>query len=518
MLKLNPGAIDYRLWQQVAVDQSSVSWQPSEQLQASIDELNKRLRLGEAIYGVNTLFGSMADSAVADHEALQSQLIRDHALHVGKPLKIQHVRAALLLRVNSLAQGYSAIRPALLQRYIDLLNAKLIPQVFDLGSIGASGDLVPLATMAAAALGYDDQHLVNEHGETLDAKRGLQAHGLDPLILKPKEGIALINGTSFSTAIAGNVMLSARHLVNHQLQLHACVAEVMHFNASTLASEFQQLKPFPYQQSVAAWLASLLAGSPWVQSDNDRQLAFSHGSLLQDRYSLRCLPQFWSPILEQFNRSRDAVLIEANSVTDNPVIINSQIYHGGHFLAQHIAWAMDGMRQAFSQLSKHMEAQISLLVEPAYSRGLPASLATSGFSVAAKPLQLISNAITPQIQLLANSMTNLFPVHAEQLNQNINSLAFGSANMADQSVDWLAEQTAVFALITLRAMTIRQQQLASEPNGWQYFECLAKQVEVPLGQWAAQQNQVLRRLKAVLLSASQPVALDEQLLPVSHFA
>lgn len=520
MPSLRPGSLTYVCWQQIVFLHHKVDWQPSSQMQDSIALLDRQLQQGQAIYGVNTLFGSMADQRVSPNQQsqLQHQLLLDHALHVGKPLPIAHVRAAMLLRVNSLAQGYSAIRPAILQRYLDLLNDQLTPVVYDLGSIGASGDLVPLATLAASALALPGGHGVYQGDQIVPAEEALSSR--PRLQLKAKEGIALINGTSFSTAIAGNVMLASRHLLAHQLQLHAATAEVMQFDVATLQAEFQQLKPFPGQLWVSRYLQSLLQQSAWVHSRQARQLAFEQGALLQDRYSLRCLPQFWSPMLEQFERSRDAVLIEANSVTDNPVLINGQLHHGGHFLAQHIAWAMDGMRQVFSQAAKHIEAQISMLVEPAYSRGLPASLSLSSESVAVKPLQLASNAITPQIQLLANPMTNLFPVHAEQLNQNINSLAFGSANLADQSLDWLAEQSALFALIVARALLIRRQQLGCQPNAIAYFDQLAEQVGVPLANWPDQQNRILRQLKQVLLGPSlQPVFDDHlQLVPVGKFS
>lgn len=417
---------------------------------------------GTAVYGVNTLFGGMADHVVTREDAaeLQRNLIWSHKTACGAPLPRADVRAAMLLRANSLARGISGVRPEVIERMLAFLNAGATPQVREFGSIGASGDLVPLAYIAGCITGLDDAYLVEYDGQWLPAPAVLARLRLAPLPLEAKEGLALINGTSAMTGIAALCVHRARGLVAAAVAAHGLLLQALRATAQSFHPFIHDAKPHAGQGAAAAAMRHLLRGSQLAAGDLDHQLEHRAGDLLQDRYSIRCLPQFLGPLLDSLGVIAAQVEVEANSVTDNPLIDaeDDSVYHCGNFLGQYIGVAMDQLRYQIGLAAKHLDVQIAVTVAPEFNRGLSPSLVGNPgrqVNVGLKALQLTSNSIMPMLGFYGQSLADRFPTHAEQFNQNINSLGYGSANLARRALDIFELQTAIALLFAVQAVDLR---------------------------------------------------------------
>lgn len=432
-------------------------------LQVSCDVMAQQLNDGKQIYGVNTLFGGLANLGVDDPIALQQELITSHHSGAGNDLAIDDVRVAMLLRVNSLAKGASGIRHCVLQRYLDLLNLSLTPRVKTLGSIGASGDLIPLATIAAAALGILPCAELHDGSTYRPANEVLAEHGLEPIQLNPKEGLALINGTACLTAIATTTFIRYQQMFSLHMACQSAVCEIMEADSRAFHPLIHELRPHQGQITIAKWMRERLDKAPLVRSPDHVESDFAQNELIQDRYSIRCIPQYLGPIYENMQRIKTTLTIEMNSVTDNPIVDTEghTFLHGGNFLGQHISLAMDTLRVDMALLAKHNEAQVATLVEPAFSRGLTACLVTPaevGKRVGVKPLQILMNSICPLLEQKASPLSVHFPVHAEQFNQNLNSQGFGSAQLTQSAGHLLKTHLAASLIIYLQAAYIRADQ------------------------------------------------------------
>lgn len=419
---------------------------------------------GEQIYGVTTLFGGMADRSLGPDqiEELQRVALWHHKSTTGPRLPVADVRAAMLLRANSLMKGVSGVRLEIVERFAAFLNAGAHPHVYQRGSIGASGDLVPLTYIAGPIIGLDPAFLVDLDGETLDSHAALARLGLAPLALEPKEGLALNNGTGASTGVAANALDRAMDLAALALGIHALYAQALCATDQSFAPFIHEVKPHPGQVWTAARIAELLAGSRAIRSEAAGRRGHRAGKLIQDRYSLRCLPQYLGPVLDGIAAAARQIETEANCANDNPLIDpdSGEIYHTGNFLAQYTGVAMDGLRYQIGLLAKHVDVQIALLMTPEFSGGLSPSLvgnAEGGVNVGLKSLQLGGNQMMPLLSFYGQSIVDRFPTHAEQFNQNINSQAMNSANLAREAVDVLEHYLSVALLIGLQAVELRAQ-------------------------------------------------------------
>ncbi len=423
---------------------------------------------GQAIYGVTTLYGGMADKVVPREKLrdLQTVSLWHHKVAAGPRLPEPDVRAAMLLRINSLMKGVSGVRLELMERYVTFLNAGATPQVFQRGSIGASGDLSPLAYIAGAILGLSPDFLVDFKGETLDSHTVLKRLGLAPLPLEPKEGLALNNGTTASTGVAANCVDRTIDLTALALGVHALYFQALVATSQSFDPFIQAVKPHPGQVWTGKEMAALLQGSQLVRSEAAGDRSHRKGTLIQDRYSLRCMPQYLGPIIDGIAEVARQIETEANSANDNPLIDpdTGEVYHTGNFLAEYTGVAMDRLRYHVGMLAKHLDAQIALLVSPEFNYGLNPSLVgnmAAGINVGLKSLQISCNSLMPLIAYYGHSIADRFPTHAEQYNQNINSQAMNSANLARESLDVLTHFLAnalVFAVqgVELRANLVAQ--------------------------------------------------------------
>lgn len=416
---------------------------------------------GEEIYGVSTLFGGMADRYVSPAQLVDVQRLAlwQHKSTTGPRLPSGDVRAAMLLRANSLIKGASGIRLEVIQRFATFLNAGALPHVYQLGSIGASGDLVPLSYIGAAIVGLDPTFKVDLRGETLDCHTALSRLGLAPLVLEPKEGLALNNGTGACTGVAANAVDRAFDLIALSLGINALIAQAMLSTDQSFAPFIHSVKPHPGQVWAAATMQSLVAGSRLIRDEAAGARGHRKGKLIQDRYSLRCLPQFLGPVVDGLRSIAGQIEVEANCANDNPLIDpdSGEVYHTGNFLAQYTGVSMDQLRYHVGLVAKHMDTQIALLMTPEFSYGLSASLTgeSNSVNVGLKSLQLCGNAMMPLISFYGQSIVDRFPTHAEQFNQNINSQGMNSANLARDSLEVFAQYLAGALLCAVQAVELR---------------------------------------------------------------
>ena len=332
---------------------------------------------GDTIYGVNTGFGKLAHVRIKPDQArdLQLNLIRSHASGVGEPLPVDAVRAMMLLRANVLLRGTSGVRAILPELIVGMLNAQLHPRVPSQGSVGASGDLAPLAHLALAMIGE------GEDGPTLRAKR------LEPITLEAKEGLAFVNGTQAQTGLAALLVHDGWVLWRTAHAAAAMSLEAVRGTPAPFDPRIHEARPHAYQQQSATLLRALLADSEIREShrENDPRV--------QDAYSLRCTPQVLGAVGEGLAFAERLVATELNAATDNPLVIDGEILSGGNFHGQPIALALDVIGIVLATLAGLAERRLERIVNPDLSSGLPAFLA--------RDPGLESGFMTPQIAAAA---------------------------------------------------------------------------------------------------------------------
>lgn len=415
---------------------------------------------GWPVYGVTTAFGGMSDVAIPSDQAAASQhnLLSFLATGAGAPIEPRHVRTAMALRANVLMQGYSGVRLEIIERLVRFVNEGATPMVRELGSIGASGDLVPLAVIARAITGQSKFVQVQFEGRTFAGPAALRQLGLQPLELRPKEGLALVNGTSFSAAIAANCVAESRKLMALALATQAIMLRALNAQDEAFESFVHQRKPHAGQVWTAQLMQRLLnEGRPSVAESGCTE---GPADPIQDRYSLRCLPQYFGPIVEGLARSIEVVEIEMNAVSDNPLVDadGERFYQGGNFLGQYVGIAMDDLRRHLGLMAKHLDVQIASLVTPAFSNGLPTSLRGNdriAYNMGLKGLQITGNSIMPMLTYLGNPLVEHYPTHAEQFNQNVNGLSWGAANLAWKSVELFQHYLSVALLFAVQSIDLR---------------------------------------------------------------
>jgi len=400
-----------------------------------------------------------------DASALQNNLIWFLNSGAGNKLPVEDVRASMLLRANSHMHGASGIRLEIIRRMAIFLNARVTPHVREFGSIGASGDLVPLAQITGALTGAGANFKVDFDGKEMSSLLALRKLGLPRLSLRAKEGLAMVNGTSVMTGIAANCAYDAHVLLALAMGVQALMLQALSATNQSFHPFVHSLKPHPGQKWAAAQMLRLLDGSQFIRNELDGKHDWRDGDLIQDRYSLRCLPQYVGPIVDGLRQVSGQIEVEMNSATDNPLIDsrNGVSYHGGNFLGQYVGVAMDQLRYHLGLLAKHLDVQMACLVTPAFSNGLPASLVgnpAKKINMGTKGLQLCANSMMPLLSFYGNSLVPHFPTHAEQFNQNVNSMGFGSANLARQTIRIFEQYMAVSVMVAVQAIDLRAYQQA----------------------------------------------------------
>ena len=365
-----------------------------------VDEVVSAGDAAPAVYGVNTGFGALAEVRIsADQVAqLQQNLVRSHAAGVGSPLPREAVRAMMLLRAAVLATGRSGARAVCCERLCELLNAGVHPVIPARGSVGASGDLAPLAHLALGMIGEGQ---AEHRGETLPAAEALRRAGLAPVVLEAKEGLTLLNGTQHMTAVGGLAVLDAEITCRVADVAGALSLEALKGTARAFDPRVVAARPHPGQIAVATALRALLAGSEIAESHKDC-------GKVQDPYSLRCMPQVHGASRDMLAYARTVLEREAQSSTDNPLVFTDgpdgdEMISGGNFHGQPVALALDAAALAVAELANISERRVEQLVNPHLSSGLPPFLTpdsglNSGFMIA----QVSAAALVSENKILAH--------------------------------------------------------------------------------------------------------------------
>jgi len=356
-----------------------------------------RIAAGERVYGVTTGFGRLAEVVIAPEArvALQRNVIRSHACGFGQATGREGVRALLLLRANTLAHGHSGCTLEAVEMLLALLNRGIHPVVPEFGSVGASGDLVPLAHVALAMLGEGE---AETGGRTIPAADALRAAGLKPLAVKEKDGLALINGTQYCSALGCLVLLEAERAVDALDTAGAMSLDALLGSPGPFAENVQAVREHPGQAASAARLRALLAGSAIRESHR------TGDPRVQDAYSLRCMPQVHGAARDALAYARRVLEIEINSATDNPLVFpeSGEIVSGGNFHAQIVAQALDLVAIALADAAAIAERRVDRLLDPD-SSGLPAFLAREpGVESGLMMLQTAVADVLTEMRLLAS--------------------------------------------------------------------------------------------------------------------
>ncbi|MBX3454708.1 histidine ammonia-lyase [Ferrovibrio sp.] len=347
---------------------------------ASVKTVADIVAAGQPAYGINTGFGKLAQAGIAAHDlsALQRNLVLSHSVGTGPLLDDDCVRLILALKAASLARGHSGVRWLVIERLVELHRHDILPCIPAQGSVGASGDLAPLAHMSAAMLGIGD---VRVQGVQMPAIEALKQAGLQPLQLGPKEGLALLNGTQVSCALALRGLFAAERAFASALVSGALSVEAAKGSDTPFDERIHALRGQPGQKDVAALFRKLMAGSRIRESHRDCPR-------VQDPYSLRCQPQVMGAALDLLRHAADTLCTEANAVSDNPLIFadTGEVLSGGNFHAEPVAFAADMIAMALAEIGALSERRIALLVDANMS-GLPAFLVSrpglnSGFMIA----------------------------------------------------------------------------------------------------------------------------------------
>jgi histidine ammonia-lyase len=349
----------------------------------------------QIVYGINTGFGKFSDVLIGanDVEQLQVNLIHSHACGVGEPFPEEVSRAMLLLRANALLKGYSGVRPVVIERLLDLLNAHIHPVIPQQGSLGASGDLAPLAHLALTLVGEGE---VFYQGKRMPALEAMSKEGIAPITLKAKEGLALINGTQAMTAMGVVAYIEAEKLAYESELIAAMTMEGLRGIIDALDERIHVARGFPQQIDVAMRIRRYLA---------DSQLTAKQGEWrVQDAYSLRCIPQVHGASWQALDYVKEKLEIEINAATDNPLIFDdgAVVISGGNFHGQPIALAMDFMKIAVAELANISERRIERLVNPQLNDLPPFLSPQPGLQSGAMIMQYVAAALVSENKTLAH--------------------------------------------------------------------------------------------------------------------
>jgi histidine ammonia-lyase len=442
-LTLQPGSLtlsDLRaVWQSAgALSLAPEAYQAIETSAATVQAIVAK---GDPAYGINTGFGILAKRHIpqAQLAQLQQNLILSHAVGTGELLPDHVVRLILLTKIGSLARGYSGVRPLIVDTLVALYNAGIMPAIPAQGSVGASGDLAPLAHMTLAMLGVGQ---VRMKGEQMDAMDALQAAGIEPVVLAAKEGLALINGTQVSNALALHGLFMAERLLEAAMVSGALSLDAARGSDAPFDARVHAVRGQPGQIAAAKIYRELVAGSA---------IRASHlvgDERVQDPYSLRCQPQVMGAVMDLIVNAGRTLLIESNAVTDNPLVFpeDNAIISGGNFHAEPVAFAADTLALAIAEIGALAERRIALLIDATLS-GLPPFLVkepgvNSGFMIA----HVTAAALASENKSLAHpASVDSLPTSANQEDH------VSMATFAARRLDQMAHNTGVIVGIELLA-------------------------------------------------------------------
>ena len=444
-ITLSPGQVTLAELRRIHAGSVRLQLDPAAQagMQAALATVQSIVDEDQVVYGINTGFGKLASTKIAhNHLAdLQRNLVLSHSVGTGEALPDGVVRLVLATKAVSLARGHSGVRPELVDALLQLANADVLPVIPAKGSVGASGDLAPLAHLACVLIG-EGQAKVD--GKVVPGREAMAAVGLKPFVLGPKEGLALLNGTQVSTALALTGLFGAESVFAAALVAGALTLEAIKGSVKPFDARIHEARGQAGQIAVAAAVRALLDGS---QIDPSHP----HCGRVQDPYSIRCIPQVMGACLDNLQHAARVLRIEANAASDNPLVFTDtqEVISGGNFHAEPVAFAADIIALALAEIGAMSERRLSLLLDPGLS-GLPPFLIrdsglNSGFMIA----QVTAAALAAENQCLANpsSVTSL-PTSANQ-EDHVSMATYGARRLLD-----MARNTAV--IVGIEAMSAAQ--------------------------------------------------------------
>lgn len=429
MIILKPGEVSLAQWRAIYRGATAVlAPETASIVAASADAVARIIARGEPVYGINTGFGKLASVRIGDDDlaALQRNIVLSHAAGVGDPLRTEVVRLMMALKLASFGHGASGVRTETVAMLEAMLAKELIPVIPAKGSVGASGDLAPLSHMAATMIGVGE---IVVAGERLPADRALSHAGLQPLVLGPKEGLALLNGTQFSTACALAGLFEAEALYRTALVTGALSTEAAKGSDAPFDPRIHALRPHNGQLDTADALRELMARSAIRASH------LSGDARVQDPYCLRCQPQVMGAVLDLLRQAATTLDIEANGVSDNPLIFpdTDEALSGGNFHAEPVAFAADMIAMAICEIGSLSERRVAMLVDPALS-GLPAFLTpkpglNSGFMI---PQVTAAALVSENKQRAYPASVDSIPTSANQ-EDHVSMAAHGARRLLDMA-------------------------------------------------------------------------------------
>ncbi len=473
-----------------------------ERMAASLAFVAGVVERADVVYGVTTGFGALADTHVggSDMVAMQHALVRSHAAAVGRPLPDDVVRALLLLRARTLAAGYSGCRPNLPARLLQLLDLGLLPEVPEKGSVGCSGDLAQLAHLALPLIGEGRlKDAGADHAEP--AADVLARHGIAPLVLGPKEGLSLLNGTEPMQAMLAFAVHDISLLVKAADVSCAMDVEAQLGTDRSYDERVQALRPHVGQADSAANLRRLLASSPLLASHRD-----SHHAV-QDSYCLRCAPQVHGAVRDVLAFARRTVETELGSIVDNPVVMDGEVLTTGNFHGEPLAFAADMLAIAVSELASIAERRVDRILDPAFSRGLPPFLApdagtNSGYMIA----QYTAAALVSENKVLSHpASVDSIPTSGKQ--EDHVSMGWHAVRKLAEVVDNVRTVLAVELLCAAQGLDLRAD--VAEPGPATAAVRARLRADVPhmaVDREVAQQIDAVRRMLSDLVAAAEAVA------------
>ncbi|MBV7299351.1 histidine ammonia-lyase [Enterovibrio paralichthyis] len=429
-LTITPGALTLKQLRMVSREPVQIAFADGVQslMQESVDTVASVLSEGRVVYGINTGFGLLANTRIDldDLETLQRSIVLSHAAGIGEFMDDKTVRLMMVLKINSLSRGYSGIRFSVVEALAQLINAEVFPCIPKKGSVGASGDLAPLAHMSTVLLGEGQ---ARHKGEIVSGAMALKIAGLEPITLGPKEGLALLNGTQASTAFALEGLFAAEDLYASATACGALSVEAALGSRRPFDPRIHRVRGHRAQMDAANAYRHLL--------EMNSEIGDSHQGCekVQDPYSLRCQPQVMGACLQQIRHAADVLEIEANSVSDNPLVFcdDGDIISGGNFHAEPVAMAADNLALAIAEIGSLSERRMALLIDSSLSK-LPPFLVdnggvNSGFMIA----QVTSAALASENKTLAHpASVDSLPTSANQ-EDHVSMATFAGRRLTDMA-------------------------------------------------------------------------------------
>lgn len=460
-----PQHINIDLLEQLLREKIALSATDIEHIKANRNYLDGKVQSGNTYYGINTGFGSLCNVRITDDQlsSLQENLVCSHACGFGDEVPQSIVRLMLLLKIRNMAQGYSGIHPDTINRLVWMYNNDMIPVVFEQGSLGASGDLAPLAHLSLPLLGKGE---VYTRSKKTTAAEALRTSSLEPLSLHAKEGLALLNGTQFMSAYAAWALIKAKNLIKWADALAALSLEAYDCKSEPFTHAIHRVRPHKGQIDTAAYIRSLLEGSKLQQNEKTQ---------VQDPYSFRCVPQVHGATKDAIRHIMDVVEIEMNATTDNPLVFEEEdmILSGGNFHGQPLAINLDYMAIAMAELANISERRTYLLVSG--QRGLPPFLAKdaglhSGFMIA----QYTAAAIVSQNKQLCTPASVDSIVSSNGQEDHV-SMGANAATKLKKVIDNVQRTLAIELLCAAQALDFRQPEYTS-PQLKKLYDAFRKEV------------------------------------------